>query len=357
MNFSVNGGQGPVNVGQDPLEATGTQPGSTSVETLKDRLLDNNVTGKQQVDKPPSFRSEAVSFARKACGLSLIAMGSVGAVVLSPIALPLGMLGLGLGAAAGKLAGMGYEKIMDTKLSDDQKKEAVNIGAFVGASLGSFLTVGLIGVGIKLAGAEPKSPQKDTEVVKNSEIPVEKQIIDLNTLKSNVELTNSEIADQSMSGAESTEIERPKTQTEIEIANLRTKYAELNVEYQSDKNNYLHYSELAKGKKLNEVEKEYYELFAKDANTKMQGSLFKLEEISKEVSKLERNNITQQISKMSLESLNDKKEWLEKDLVRHVGKVELIKDIKFTLLQVENAIGALKSQNNTEQPNVNQQDI
>lgn len=95
------------------------------------KLVSRVIAGAEQASRP-LFSPEAAKFAQKACGFSLIAVGGTGLLALSPITIPMGILGAALGIAVGKA--FGHEKA----------------GMFIGEAIGTLLFSGIVIVGAKL---------------------------------------------------------------------------------------------------------------------------------------------------------------------------------------------------------------
>lgn len=121
-----------------------SQMNKTDVHT--DSLQENpslEATAKQQATKP-----SALDVTKNIVGYGLIGLGVGTGLALAPIAIPLGMLGGGIGLAVGK----GLEKF-----SKNTHENAGTSGAVIGISIGTLLTGALIlGGGLLIKNADRK---------------------------------------------------------------------------------------------------------------------------------------------------------------------------------------------------------
>lgn len=115
--------------------------------TPDQKLHTKEETAQAQKTKPSILNSDAAKFAQKACGFTLISLGVAGILVLSPITIPMGLLGRDVGKAIGKA--FGHEKT----------------GMFIGEAVGTLLFSGLAIAGAKLIDNASKS--KDGKIKEN----------------------------------------------------------------------------------------------------------------------------------------------------------------------------------------------
>ncbi len=139
--------------------------------------------GAEQASKPFS-NPETAKFVQKGFGISLIAIGGLGFAVLSPVVLPLALLGGGLGLIGGRFIAEAYKKhqsISPNFNSDkvaETKKEIIGAGAAGGAILGSFLTLGIMGIGFKIMmeGFKKTPENTKTEDIQKPQVEVKPQV-------------------------------------------------------------------------------------------------------------------------------------------------------------------------------------
>jgi|GEM_PF-5581535 len=127
-----------------------------------ERLKSLDVARAEQ-QKPATFIPEAVNLLKKTAGFSLMAVGTAGAIVLFPVILPLGYLGLGVGIVVGNFIAKAFENHHNVKLSDAQKQGIIFASIAGGVTAGTLLTAGLFGLGYKMVSDAYKANSLKTE--------------------------------------------------------------------------------------------------------------------------------------------------------------------------------------------------
>ena len=159
--------------------------------------IKSSEVAKNEQQKPATFRPEAVNLLKKATGFSLMAIGALGAIVLFPVILPLGYLGLGVGIVVGNFIAKAFENHRNVKLTDAAKQDIIFGSIAGGVTAGTLLTAGLFGLGYKMVSdAYKENPQPTVKQQLNNPASISKLGIEI--ILEEV-LPESEIAENSVS--------------------------------------------------------------------------------------------------------------------------------------------------------------
>jgi|GEM_PF-3497703 len=184
------------------LDLTTATPQITKEDTKLEKLHPRDQVAEAQNTKPSILNSEAVKFAQMACGFSMMGLGFIGAAVLFPITIPMGLLGAGLGLALGKA--IGREKS----------------GMLVGSAIGTLLFSGLAFAGAKLVeNALKPNDGKIKEPVGKSQLELPK----LSTKELKQKINDTQANMEKLSGDPNATIYK---KLQSELVNLSMKLAE-----------------------------------------------------------------------------------------------------------------------------------
>lgn len=149
FNLSVNQNAQPIE-GANVVE--NTSPPTTQLETgLKAKLHTGDQVKKRQ-ESTPLIKADVAKFVKIACGLALIGTGVLALGVLSPIVLPLGLLGAAASFTAAKAKLQGQPKnVENTQILDG--------ATVIGASIGTLGCGALVLAGILLIRGETKKSE------------------------------------------------------------------------------------------------------------------------------------------------------------------------------------------------------
>lgn len=173
-----------VNLGDVPYE------GNSGFISNIDKFSSSD-TIKEQLKQAPATKSESMKIMQKIGGVAMLTIGTAAAVVLSPVILPLGLMGIGVGIVVGKFLqtaiainrregekGLPEQALKDYKVETSKMQVAAMKGSVLGAlTTATLLTAGLILGGIALfmkADAKPTQtkesvPEEDEEMLFTNE--------------------------------------------------------------------------------------------------------------------------------------------------------------------------------------------